>query len=83
MLDPATREVWFAEHGAELSERAGFAIACLGELDVFAPGVGVRIAVEGTGLARGARILAATDRRLDIADAALDYRPTASQASIE
>jgi hypothetical protein len=68
MLDATSRDEWFAEHGSELVDESEAARAALRELDTYLRGVGIRVSVEGTGLARGARVLPATSTRLDIAD---------------
>ena len=68
MFDPSARDEWFAEHGSELVDETETARTALRELDTFLRGVGFRVAVDGTGLARGARILSATSPRLDLSD---------------
>lgn len=80
MFDPGARDEWFAEHGAELVDVTDKARAALGALDTFLRGVGFRIAVEGTGLARGARILSATTPRLDLSDIPLEIGTELAEA---
>ena len=67
LLSSATRSEWFAEHGAELLEVSDQARDALDQLDTFLAGLGFRIVVDGTGLARGARVIDATRGRVDIA----------------
>jgi MoxR-like ATPase len=56
LLDPDTRKAWLDDR-AELADRAERATTALSQLDMFLQdSLELRIAVEGTGLARGARI---------------------------
>ena len=58
LLDPQTRSDWFAEHG-DLESLATTASNALAQLDDFLrKSLELQIVVEGTGLARGARIAA-------------------------
>ncbi|MGZ3357218.1 MAG: McrB family protein [Isosphaeraceae bacterium] len=66
LLSFSTRNDWFADHGAELIEVADGAREALGRLDTFLASLGFRIVVDGTGLARGARVIDATRGRVDI-----------------
>lgn len=56
LLDPRTRAEWFDDHGAEMQSQArDSAVATLQSLDTFLGKLGMRLVVEGTGLARGVR----------------------------
>lgn len=74
MLDAASREEWFAEHGSELVDQSGSARGVLSQLDTYLRGVGIRVAVDGTGLARGARVLPATSVRVDITELPVELK---------
>jgi hypothetical protein len=66
LLSAGTRNDWLAEHGTELVHVVDDTVRTLGELDTFLAGLGFRIVVDGTGLARGARVVEATRGRVDI-----------------
>jgi len=58
LLDPHTRAGWFTEH-ADLHPQTSTATSALAQLDEFLhQSLELQIVVEGTGLARGARITA-------------------------
>ena len=80
LLDATTRGDWLAEHGSELVDEAEVARAALRELDTYLRGVGIKVSVEGTGLARGARVLPATTTRVDIADVPLELGEELAEA---
>jgi len=67
LLGTGSRDEWFAQHGSQLMEVADQAQETLAALDTFLAGLGFRILVDGTGLARGARIMEATVGRVDVA----------------
>lgn len=69
LLSAGTRTEWFNEHGSQLVDVADSAREVLGQLDTFLAGLGFRIVVDGTGLARGARVVDATSGRVDVAHA--------------
>ena len=66
LLGSASRDEWFAQHGSQLLEVADQARETLAALDTFLAGLGFRILVDGTGLARGARIVEATSGRVEV-----------------
>jgi hypothetical protein len=56
LLAPSTRENWFAQHGA-LDQIRKTALPALSQLDSFLQqSLELQVVVDGTGLARGARI---------------------------
>lgn len=58
LLSATSREGWFSDHGVELGPAEDLAArAALASLDDFLAALGLRILVEGTGLARGARVV--------------------------
>lgn len=83
LLATSTRAGWFADHGSELADVADPARQVLGELDTFLASVGFRIVVDGTGLARGARIIDATRGQLDISTRAIDLVDERIEANAE
>ena len=56
MLSRVTRARWFVDHGSEMDDAASSAKSVLAGFDVFLRGLGLHIVVQGTGLARGARV---------------------------
>ncbi len=60
LLGTASRDEWFSQHGSQVREVVDQARARLAALDTFLAGLGCRILVDGTGLARGARAVDAT-----------------------
>jgi hypothetical protein len=74
LLSASTRTEWFTEHGSELLEVADRARDVLDDLDTFLAGLGFRVVVDGTGLARGARVIDATRGRVDISHADVELQ---------
>jgi hypothetical protein len=66
LLGAGSRDEWFSQHGSQLLEVVDQAQAALAALDIFLAGLGFRILVDGTGLARGARAVDATTGRVDV-----------------
>ena len=72
LLGSGSRGEWFAQHGSQLREVSDRAQETLAALDTFLTGLGFRILIDGTGLARGARIVEATVGRIDVGFAPIE-----------